>query len=65
MTSEELQRENKILRYELDFVTVRLNKIRACKEELIRLLDTPTPQEIIEAGDELPIMKGWSGDGRH
>ena len=44
-----LERELKIVRYERKHLQDRLDAIRATKEKLMWLLDTPTPQEKIEA----------------
>ena len=49
----ELERLLKIAQYECEFLQIRLDAIRANKDELVALLDTPTLQETLEAGSDI------------
>ena len=54
----ELKRLLKIAQYERDFLQIRLDAIRAGKEQLIALLDTPTIQEHVETGGDIMDIAG-------
>ncbi len=59
----ELERKLEVADYERGFLQQRLDAIRKTKEQLVRLLDTPTLQEQMEAdGPDFDIMKHA---GRH
>ena len=53
----ELKRLLKIAEYERGFLQTRLDAIRANKEELVALLDTPTIQEHLDlVGDIMGVV---------
>lgn len=54
----ELERLLKVACYERDGLQKRLDKIRANKDLLVRLLDTPTLQEHLDAGGDIMKVAG-------
>ena len=59
----ELENELGIARYERYFLQQRLDAIRATKDRLMYLLDTPTVQEHLEAqGPDATILNALGGN---
>ena len=50
---DELRRQLKVCRYEREALQKRLDAVRTAKDSIVRLLDSPTLQEHLEAGGDV------------